>query len=94
MFVKNTEKKQRPIRPTILMFLLLVSGILFAKYFLVKKEVSKRTKDIKEDIMIVESIIETETIGEEQTVNPDRSHIPSKIKTKENPILQSSQGYF
>ncbi|HHU52653.1 MAG TPA: hypothetical protein GXZ43_01045 [Clostridiaceae bacterium] len=91
MFVENAEKKQRPIRLMILIFLLLLSGILFAKYFLAKKEVSKRTKDIEENIVIAESIIATETTYAEQTVDPDHSYIPSQIKTQERKVNYPEQ---
>lgn len=69
-----------------------ISGALFFKYFTSQNQVTKRTKDIQENIEIVESLIATEITEKEQAVAPDHSYIPGKIKTQErksNPSEQS-----
>ncbi|NLM20071.1 MAG: hypothetical protein GX217_08685 [Clostridiaceae bacterium] len=79
--MENTKKKIFGL--IILLFLFVISGILFLKYFASQKQITKRVKDIQENIVIVESLIATETTEAEQVVTPNYSYIPSKIKTQE-----------
>ncbi|NLJ70425.1 MAG: hypothetical protein GX328_03040 [Clostridiaceae bacterium] len=91
MLIENTEKKRKILRFVILLLLLVISGVLFLEYLASRKQVIKRAKDIEENMVIVDSIIETEIIDAEQTVAPDHSYIPSKIKTQARELNPSEQ---